>query len=585
MGDSNRAQPKLRLKATLKIQRLNKAFHFKSLSGDHIFIGDPNESEFKPLFWLKRWGDECHIKLSIGNAVKNLKFNEEDCKVSWDSEIFTVSAYPKERETKISIIEGKKFKYDINELGGLEFEIILKDKPATNIFCFPFETKNLKFYYQPPLTEEFKREECEVYTESYVKTRNGEECFRPPEVVGSYAVYHVLCSSMHNSRENAEKYKCGKAFHIFRPKIIDAEGNEAWCSLNISNGLLKIEIPQDFLDKAVFPLTIDPTFGYTSKGASSVGYCTSIIGTKYSLGESGTAESITVYLHNEESQSIDCKTGIYDGNDNFVSGSDSAKESIAAGYDDWKTFSCSSPPSLSAGTYRLCVWVGGEFGVYMTLYYDSGETEQSGRVLIDSPPDGFPSTFEPDYLYDRKYSIYCAYTTGATQITVSDSAMGAETVTRPHRSLNLAETAVSQELFSRSYRELKIPESALGQELLLKIRNLSLEDIAAGLEVIRKARQVGVITDTAQSLERILKQRLISLLDEAAGVESVTRPTRIIVSADEALSQEILDKLREAAAITDSAIGIEYINVSAEGAVKTRIFLLIGDLAIQVTGD
>ena len=55
--------------------------------------------------------------------------------------------------------------------------------------------------------------------------------------------------------------------------------------------------------------------------------------------------------------------------------------------------------------------------------------------------------------------------------------------------------------------------------------------------------------------------------------------------ADEALSQEILSKLRELTAVTDSAIGIEYVNIGTEGAVKTKIFLLIGDLAIQITGD
>jgi len=174
---------------------------------------------------------------------------------------------------------------------------------------------------------------------------------------------------------------------------------------------------------------------------------------------------------------------------------------------------------------------------------------------------------------------------GATEVAITDSTTGIEALSRPYRGLNLTDITTGQESFSRPYRQLQIPEQASSLELLLKTRNLNLGDIAASLETIERARQIGAITDTAQSLEQILKQRFISLLDAAAGGETIARPTRMIILADEALSQEILSKLRELTAVTDSAIGIEYVNVGAEGAIKTRIFLLIGDLAIQITGD
>ena len=174
---------------------------------------------------------------------------------------------------------------------------------------------------------------------------------------------------------------------------------------------------------------------------------------------------------------------------------------------------------------------------------------------------------------------------GATEVAITDSATGIEALSRPYRGLNLTDITTGQESFSRPYRQLQIPEQASSLELLLKTRNLNLGDIAASLEIIERARQIGTITDTAQSLEQILKQRFISLLDAAAGGEIIARPTRMTILADEALSQEILSKLRELTAVTDSAIGIEYVNVGAEGAIKTRIFLLMGDLAIQITGD
>ena len=198
-----------------------------------------------------------------------------------------------------------------------------------------------------------------------------------------------------------------------------------------------------------------------------------------------------------------------------------------------------------------------------------------------------------DYFFVRKYadpepthgSWGNEEQSGATEVAITDSATGIEALSRPYRGLTLTDIATSQESFSRPYRQLQIPEQASSLELLLKTRNLNLGDIAASLETIERARQIGAITDTAQSLEQILKQRFISLLDAAAGGETIARPTRMIILADEALSQEILSKLRELTAVTDSAIGIEYVNVGAEGAIKTRIFLLIGDLAIQITGD
>lgn len=67
------------------------------------------------------------------------------------------------------------------------------------------------------------------------------------------------------------EYKTGKAFHIYRPKAIDANGVEQWCSLDIKDGILTVIIPQNFLNKALYPVIVDPTFGYTSAGASSVG--------------------------------------------------------------------------------------------------------------------------------------------------------------------------------------------------------------------------------------------------------------------------------------------------------------------------
>jgi len=132
--------------------------------------------------------------------------------------------------------------------GGLRFELVLKVKPLVNSFTIPIKSKNLRFSKQPFLAQE--------------DIDAGISC--PLNVEGSYAVYHV-------SKKN-NQYMTGKAFHIYRPIAEDAQGNKAWCALNIDGYLdpknLTITVPQQFLDEAVYPVSIDPDFGYTTIGGS-----------------------------------------------------------------------------------------------------------------------------------------------------------------------------------------------------------------------------------------------------------------------------------------------------------------------------
>ena len=569
----------------MKLQQFNKAFHFKTLSKDDIFIGSPDAAEFKPQFLLKRWQNECHIKLSVGTTAKNLKFNEENNCVVWESELFTVKAYPKDKMVKKVNIREREISYKLNELGGLEFELILKTKPPTNTLTFPIKTQNLKFYFQPPLTEELNPKEYDEITETYAVKNGRVIVFRPPEVVGSYAVYHTRKTNIHRSKEDAEKYKVGKAFHIYRPKATDANGNTVWCDLKVDEkkGLLTVTISQEFLDNAVYPVTIDPTFGYETVGGTRTGYIKNrITGSWFTCPESGSADSISVYLDNSYSPYPTIgqeKCAIYLKSDNSLVAS--TEEHCGGLSDDWLTLSITSGGTLSNTDYYLVFWTSYN---YQRLYYDSASGKGAYQDLTYGDwPDPWNPTSE-----DRIYSIYCTYTAeaGATQITIVDSAVGSEQFSRLYRNFEVSDQASSQEIFSRPQREIPFADKALSQEILSKTRNLTFSDVATGLESIKKARHVGAITDVAEGLEHLLKQRLIALLEHAVGSEIALRPTRVTVVADEALSQEILSKLREVATITDSAIGVEILSSGATGqTAKTKIFLLIGDIAIQITGD
>lgn len=133
-----------------------------------------------------------------------------------------------------------------------EFDIdfMLDAPPDTSVFTYKIEgADEFDFLYQPELTPE------EI----------AEGASRPENVVGSYAVYHKTKA---NHRSGSTNYATGKVLHIYRPKVIDTNNNETWAELNYNDGILSVTVPNDFLNNAIYPLRVDPTFGYSTAGAT-----------------------------------------------------------------------------------------------------------------------------------------------------------------------------------------------------------------------------------------------------------------------------------------------------------------------------
>lgn len=143
-----------------------------------------------------------------------------------------------------------------------EWDFVLFQRPILSFVIFPIG-RNIECYYQPPLTQENFSLFPEVIgiNETDAWDENGTIiAHRPINVVGSYACY--------GNRMNNE-YKTGKIFHIYRPFVYDANNNSIWGQINItSNNILILSVNRTWLDNAVYPVNIDPTFGYTSIGAS-----------------------------------------------------------------------------------------------------------------------------------------------------------------------------------------------------------------------------------------------------------------------------------------------------------------------------
>lgn len=393
------------------IEKVEKAYRIKTDSNDYIYIGDPDG---KSEITLNRWDGECCLKLNFED--KDIRsYRLEDNKVKWETPKLDYHFYPVEKKTVIIKFPQREKTFIFNELGGLEFEIVLKEKPSSNEFIFPIETKNLEFYYQPPLTEEYNQKDCEIYTETHIKTKDGVECFRPPQVVGSYAVYHATKTNIHFNKTEAEKYRVGKAFHIYRPKITDAKGNSEWCNLHIDKkkGILVITVPENFLNAAAYPATIDPNFGYETAGRSDQSIIDRISGSWFTCPEAGTGDSITAYIGMDPgpvapppTQSV--RYAIYKKSDNSFVEETEEYSSTSIIKAEWITLNLLTSPSLQNIDYWLVAWGGSTGSGDVWLFYDSDTNGGYQDQTYNSFPDPWSPTSE-----NKKYSIYCTYTAAA----------------------------------------------------------------------------------------------------------------------------------------------------------------------------
>ncbi|RLI91232.1 MAG: hypothetical protein DRO95_04750, partial [Candidatus Altiarchaeales archaeon] len=380
----------------LKIKQIGSdKFAFKSLSRDLIEIGEERHSPPQPYLKLNKWDGEVSLKVEVPYGRGAIRILEQN-KLKYVSHKYDVNFYPKEPEEITEEIAGRNHTFKINEKGGVEFDVILKEKPDSNIFEFPIKTKGLKFYYQPPLHPAHP-------TWADTDGDGKADTFRPENVVGSYAVYHESKQGDY-TKLGGKNYRAGKVFHIYRPKIIDNVGKEVWGKLNIDVGkkLLTIEIPQEFLDNAVYPVRIDPNFGYESKGASHTYLYNDIAGSWFTCPEDGTAENITAY---HDDWGAGNEYAIYKKSDNSLV--DHTESGTGQQSEGWYTFNFLDPkPSLSGGEdYWLVLW-----GTSNTYYWYDSATGKGGRQDdVSKWPDPWSPTSE-----DKIYSIYCTYTSAPT---------------------------------------------------------------------------------------------------------------------------------------------------------------------------
>ena len=343
-----------------------------------VEIGDNTKTEFEPTLKISRW-DEVDLTLKP-KALEGVVTEDKGLKLEGDKIKF----------------ETPKIDYHLYELtegeGGYEFEVILKEKPTTNIVEFTLDAKGLDFFYQPELTQKEK----------------DSGSIRPENVVGSYAVY---TSEQKTNWEGGKLYKTGKVGHIYRPKIVDSAGNWVWGLLSIDKGTLSVEIPQAFLDNAVYPVrhAAGLTFGYTSEGASTV----------YPPGN-----MLFGYLH--ASPATSGMTGVSMSMYGYYSGGGANVKMMLYPYTDGVTYITNgitggvALPEISGlvtATFGVAPNIAASTNYLLTVVFSSDANlkgDASGGTEEQDWSNSYatPTTFNWDGNSAFKGSIYCTYAAG-----------------------------------------------------------------------------------------------------------------------------------------------------------------------------
>src|SRR3990167_5128503 len=367
-----------------------------------VILGDVNSADFTPDIEMKRW-DEVSFKLKprlngVATKDKDLSFVGEKVKF------------------KTPKMDFEMYEATTTSEGEYKYVWYLNEAPLTNKIEFDIETSGLDFFYQPALNVE-NTDPSLTCTETQC-TKDGVVVIeRHENVVGSYAVYHQTKGGMNDS--TGKEYKTGKAFHIYRPHIIDAEGKETWGILNIKDGIYSVEIPQEFLDTAIYPIKSNDTIGYTTIGAGANTFIgnsfvvTALTSAGTTAGSGGTMSKFQVAAWDAGANNI-IRLAIYTLSGStytLLSGSDSGGMTVARTtkptQDSEWTSSSGVSGSIVNGTLYWIAQNNNDSSTTLWVAMDSGYTKYVAETYSNFPPSSISGLSVGTA---KLYSIYATYT-------------------------------------------------------------------------------------------------------------------------------------------------------------------------------
>jgi len=293
-----------------------------------------------------------------------------------------------------------------------QFNITLSKIPLTNVFNIPIETQGLNFYYQPPLNQELNVKNYDFVNETHAINNSIVVNYRPLNVVGSYAVYR-------SDGKTGNQYLNGKLYHIYRPLLIDAKGAVSWTALTVSKTGISIICDSEFLVKAVYPVVLDPIFGYDTIGGTEAdhmdGHCMVF---NFTLTENAAdVIEVSSYIFGKFGATNLVKAVLYESDWDLVT--NSSDQAITAA-ETWNNFTISTG-GLASGNYYL--GMAPAESVTIRYHYDAGSANQRALDTMTDYNLNDPYTPEGWGYAAEKGSIYATYTVSGTEMSEFGSAV------------------------------------------------------------------------------------------------------------------------------------------------------------------
>lgn len=377
--------------------KLDNVFHEEDGEGVDIDVESREERELEVT--IGKWGDKIGLKLldvvGVGNSIREGIFGKGKKKVSVEG----------------NAIVWRKGEHEIRTYDkgfGLEYEIVLSKRivPFGEPLGFYFELAGIgfrgdnkyKLYYQGKLSDR-EREEGIGREEKYE---------------GSFAIY---------GNYRGGKFKTGKIGHIERPRIIDAVGKEYWGIMTSDGENLSIIIPSDVLEDVIYPITIDPTFGYTIAGVSFATWTGNRWYAVTGIPSSGNGEvdSIVGYANmSNSSNTMNVKAMLVDKSSKVIVSNGIGNGVLVSGVSAaWYTSNYSgSKPSVVNGTSYYVGMIGDSGADFGRFWFDGGAPANESAY---DASNNYTSPSDPTDLgtQARFYSFYANYTVSGAGGTVS----------------------------------------------------------------------------------------------------------------------------------------------------------------------
>lgn len=266
--------------------------------------------------------------------------------------------------------------------GAVELEVEFASRPPSDSIEFTIgASPGVSFIFQPALTPQ------EI----------SEGVGRPYWAIGSYAVY---------SDKSGNQYKTGKLAHIPRPIAVDANGDSELCDIDISVPTMTVSCPGSWLDSAVYPVVVDPTFGSTTQGASTVTIKSTARAVVAATGVGvGNLQSITAWL-NVDMAAKDMEAAIYAWTSNSDAGAkleeSASVTNVGIGANQEITFSGFTYALSDSTNYFLAVLSASGTG-NGEVYFDAASGNDVNSAMT---PFTWEDPFTEDGSGTRLLSIY-----------------------------------------------------------------------------------------------------------------------------------------------------------------------------------